>query len=162
MQELREGAMIDISKLEYEMRPINRSLNHHDASTSGSEKTASLGEFELLSTEILTMVIEGMDIRTLAAFRAVNRSARHLIDSLTRFKSIHDQAPEILSAVAALLDPLPRLRRLSIPKLEQILQDKYCPECAGAERGELLSMEMCAVYCLSCFYDLTNYDQDYY
>lgn len=125
------------------------------AATDAAEIENSLGCLNILPSEIIVMVIRSMDIRSLAAFRNVNRYAKEMVDTVTKFKEVKDQAAFILRAVINLNPPLPT----SIATLDAALLGSTCSRC-GIRNGSIIFLLDCRRYCMICF--CWNDDQDQY
>lgn len=106
----------------------------------------SLGSISILPSEIITMVMNEINLRSLAAFRDVNRFAREMTDTMTKFRAVYDQAPLLLRAAIKLNPPLP----ISIATLDAVLLDDTC-SCCGIQDGSMISLLNCRRYCEVCF-----------
>ncbi|KAK4125197.1 hypothetical protein N657DRAFT_644034 [Parathielavia appendiculata] len=137
--------------------------NHHilDEKLSGSivaattatprgPPAANLGALSALPVELVQQVLLDMDLRSLANFRAINRRAAHIVDSLPEYKAILQHAPNTVRGAAAIRAD----GNFTCRTLHTALRT---PKCESCERnGEYLYLVTCRRLCTVCL----DYDED--
>lgn len=104
----------------------------------------TLGVFEKLPVELLSMVYLYLDIPSLMTFRRVNQRALLSVDSLHEFRKVKDHCPNILRAVIST-----EARSYTMRTLYRSLRSKTCVGC-GRFGGYLYLLTSVRV-CYSCF-----------
>lgn len=143
---LKEGVYIRISNLKYKARrPV---LPPPEPSPPSSLDQASLrpslGNLEAFPAELLTMVVQNLNISSLSAFDSTNQTARDFVNSIRpALAQVHVQARQILEAAVA-LD-----LSYSIEVLDKMLQENRCFWCRR-KGGYYLSLLEQRIYCWGC------------
>lgn len=143
---LKEGAYIRLFNLHYKARrpvlpPPEPSL---PSSLDQASLHPSLGNLEAFPAELLTMVVQNLNISSLSAFNSTNQTARDFVNSIRpALAHAHGQAPQILEAAVALDLPY------SIEVLDKMLQENRCFWCRR-KGGFYLSLLEQRIYCWGC------------
>lgn len=146
LEALKEGVYIRIFKLKYEARhPILPPPEPSPPSfVDPASPPPSLGNLEALPDELLTMIIEDLNISSLSAFDSTNQTARDFVNNIRpALAHVHEQAPQILEAAVSLDLPY------SIEVLDKMLQENRCFWCRR-KGGYYLSLLEQRIYCWGC------------
>ena len=143
---LKEGVYIRIFNLKYKARrPV---LPPPEPSPPSSLDQASLrpslGNLEAFPDELLTMVVQNLNISSLSAFDSTNQTARDFVNSIRpALAHVQGQAQQVLEAAVALDLPY------SIEVLDKMLQENRCFWCQR-KGGYYLSLLEQRIYCWGC------------
>jgi hypothetical protein len=103
-----------------------------------------LGRLAALHVELLSQILLDLDLRTLAAFRALNRLAADVVDALPEYKAIRRHAPNTLLGARAIgVDT-----QITWRTLHATLRDPKCADCG--DFGGYLYLPTCRRVCFPC------------
>lgn len=87
----------------------------------------SLGLFDQLPPEIVSLIFTQVDLETLTRFRSVSRAGRDAVNNLFKYRNIMNHAPQILRATLA----LEAGKYITLTQLDAALMSKACQDCGN-------------------------------
>ncbi|KAK4102860.1 hypothetical protein N658DRAFT_522854 [Parathielavia hyrcaniae] len=105
---------------------------------------ADLGALAALPVELAQQILLDLDLRSLAAFRTLNRRAADTVDSIPEYRAILRHAPNTLRGAAAIGAD----GNLSLRMLHAALRSPECEACDGL--GGHLYLVTCRRLCIAC------------
>ena len=105
----------------------------------------SLGPFDQLPPEIVSLIFTQVDLETLTRFRSVSRAGRDAVNNLFTYRNIMNHAPQILRATLA----LEAGKYITLTQLDAALMSKACQDCGNF--GAFLDVPNCERVCYRCF-----------
>lgn len=152
LQRLKGGAYIHIYDLKYEARrpvlvppePSPPPSVDPSSPSPPSYTPPSLGILGTVPDELLTIIVQNLNISSLSAFDSTNQTARDFVQSIRpALAHVNVQAPQILAAAVALNLPY------SIEVLDKMLEENQCYWCQK-KAGYYLSLLEKRIYCWFC------------
>ena len=115
------------------------------------ELQRGLGILEELPSEILTCVLDQLDLQSLVDFRRVNHQSNQFVDSLPKYKVIVEHAPDVLRGMLT-------TETASLTTLEVLygkLCQRTCDSCS--QYGDFLYVLTCKRVCIVCLATKSSY-----
>ncbi|KAJ5220233.1 hypothetical protein N7468_009437 [Penicillium chermesinum] len=114
------------------------------------EHNTTLGSLEVLSNEILSQIIDDLELRSLLAFSKTCRLAHYVVETNASYRMVMQYLPRIREIlVQTALDPWVPLRALRTE-----LEWPYCRDCkrngSAETNGPLLYVPTCERVCYKC------------
>lgn len=105
---------------------------------------SSLGELDILPTEVLFFVLQALDLKSISRVSRVSRRGTVIVKSLAAYRNLLDKAPEALAA----LSQTKLLGVHSVSQLHDTLRADRCATCS--EYGTYLFLPTCERCCWEC------------
>lgn len=105
---------------------------------------SSVGELDILPTELLFFVLQALDLKSISRVSRVSRRGNVIVKSLAAYRNLLDKAPEALVA----LSQTKLLGVHSVTQLQDTLRSDRCATCP--EYGTYLFLPTCERCCWEC------------
>lgn len=109
-------------------------------------RRSSLGQLDILPTELLFFVLQALDLKSISRVSRVSRRGNVIVKSLAAYRNLLDKAPEALAA----LSQTKLLGVHSVTQLQDTLRSDRCATCP--EYGTYLFLPTCERCCWECLY----------
>lgn len=107
---------------------------------------SSVGELDILPTELLFFVLQALDLKSISRVSRVSRRGNVIVKSLAAYRNLLDKAPEALAA----LSQAKLLGVHSVTQLQDTLRSDRCATCP--EYGTYLFLPTCERCCWECLF----------